>query len=467
MDVDLYIYDLSKGLARQYSGAFLGVHIDAVYHTAIVMDGVEYFFGAGIQTCAPPGATHHGRPLEILRLGTTSLPRDIIATYLQTLGESYSAESYDLFLHNCNNFTNDLAEFLVGRGIPDRIQSLPRRVLETPFGAMMKEQIDAAMRPVVQQSSHPALYPSATNAQSPPRQVHVSHPHRTMKFQALESACRDPITFPELTPPSTSMFTFSDVGQDQAINALKHFVSESTAHKDQSALPDLNALGFYIRRAVHDLPQERLFNILTYLCAAMMDPRVSGYYAADNDQETVRCLVRHIDQLGNDCSAHLRLVTLRITCNLFTSPITSQLVKRQEGFRTSITDLTCNSLTKSGVGEIIRLAASGAAFNITSSVYEQRREDGACSLSSDEVLGLTSALLYAIDAEETSSVVLRRCVLALGFLTHLRPLENDDIWEFLQLSNATDTVTGKAARFPQEEKLTIEIGRDLLDIHDR
>lgn len=42
MDVELYVYDLSRGLARTMSVSFLGVQIDAVYHTSIVMENVEY-----------------------------------------------------------------------------------------------------------------------------------------------------------------------------------------------------------------------------------------------------------------------------------------------------------------------------------------------------------------------------------------------------------------------------------------
>jgi hypothetical protein len=42
MEVELYVYDLSRGLARTMSASFLGVQIDAVYHTSIVMEDVEY-----------------------------------------------------------------------------------------------------------------------------------------------------------------------------------------------------------------------------------------------------------------------------------------------------------------------------------------------------------------------------------------------------------------------------------------
>ncbi|KAF2736017.1 DUF862-domain-containing protein [Polyplosphaeria fusca] len=149
MEVQLFVYDLSRGLARAMSHQFLGTQIDAVYHTSLVFDGIEYFFGQGIQTCAA-GQTHHGAPMEKIQMGQTDLPMEIILEYMESLREVYSAESYDLFLHNCNNFTNDFAMFLVGKGIPDHITSLPQTVLNTPFGQMLKPQIDAMMRPVTQ-----------------------------------------------------------------------------------------------------------------------------------------------------------------------------------------------------------------------------------------------------------------------------------------------------------------------------
>jgi thiol-disulfide isomerase/thioredoxin len=131
------------------SRQFLGTQIDAVYHTSIVIDNIEYYFGQGVQTCRA-GATHHGRPMEMVKLGRTDLPIEVILEYLESLKEVYTAESYDLFMHNCNNFSNDFAMFLVGKGIPKHITSLPQTVLNTPFGQMLRPQIEAAMRPVTQ-----------------------------------------------------------------------------------------------------------------------------------------------------------------------------------------------------------------------------------------------------------------------------------------------------------------------------
>ena len=60
-------------------------------------------------------------------MGRTDLPLDVIQEYIDSLASIYTAESYDLFLHNCNNFSQDLSMFLVGKDIPERIRSLPDR----------------------------------------------------------------------------------------------------------------------------------------------------------------------------------------------------------------------------------------------------------------------------------------------------------------------------------------------------
>ena len=151
------------------SQQFLGTQIDAVYHTSIVIQDVEYYFGQGVQTCRA-GATHHGKPMEVIPLGRTELPIEVILEYLEALKQIYTPDSYDLFLHNCNNFSNDFAMFLVGTGIPAHITSLPQTVLNTPFGQMLRPQIDAMMRPVTQAPTPQAgaVAPSAVNGAPKP-----------------------------------------------------------------------------------------------------------------------------------------------------------------------------------------------------------------------------------------------------------------------------------------------------------
>ncbi|KAF3930596.1 hypothetical protein ABW19_dt0204746 [Dactylella cylindrospora] len=130
--VQLYVYDLSKG--------------------------------AGIQR-SYPGNTHHGAPEQVIDLGYTSLPAEVVAEYLESVREIYAPESYDLFMHNCNNFTDDFATFLVGKGIPSNITSLPSDVLSTPFGQMIRPAIESAIRPI---TTAPSFSEPPTGLADPP-----------------------------------------------------------------------------------------------------------------------------------------------------------------------------------------------------------------------------------------------------------------------------------------------------------
>lgn len=107
--------------------------------------------------------------MEVIPLGVTSLSEEVFLEYLDSLKSIYSHEAYDLFQHNCNNFTNDVAQFLCGRGIPAHIVSLPQTVLNTPFGQMLKPQLEAAMRPITTAPTPHAAYGGAGRAPGQPR----------------------------------------------------------------------------------------------------------------------------------------------------------------------------------------------------------------------------------------------------------------------------------------------------------
>ncbi|KAK6286638.1 hypothetical protein POUND7_012817 [Theobroma cacao] len=138
--VTLYVYDLSQGLARQLSMTFLGKVIEGIWHTGVVVYGNEYYFGGGIQQ-APLGTTPYGKPIRVIDLGVTHVPQDVFEMYLREISPRYTAETYSLLTHNCNNFSNEVAQFLVGSNIPDYILQLPNKVMSSPMGALLMPMI--------------------------------------------------------------------------------------------------------------------------------------------------------------------------------------------------------------------------------------------------------------------------------------------------------------------------------------
>lgn len=109
-----------------------------------------------------------GPPDTVVELGETEVSEEIFMDYLSSLGEStyrwgsiffqlifffffynrrmkpvsrcvdwllflsrLRGDRYRLFEHNCNTFTNEVAQFLTGRTIPSYITDLPSEVLST------------------------------------------------------------------------------------------------------------------------------------------------------------------------------------------------------------------------------------------------------------------------------------------------------------------------------------------------
>ncbi|NXU50925.1 DESI1 isopeptidase, partial [Turnix velox] len=150
--VKLYVYDLSKGMARRLSPLMLGKRtarptttlLLPLGHTSIIVHKDEFFYGSGgISSCAP-GGTLLGPPDLVVDLGNTEVTEEIFLEYLSSLGESmFRGESYNLFDHNCNTFSNEVAQFLTGRKIPSYITDLPAEVLATPFGQALRPFLDS------------------------------------------------------------------------------------------------------------------------------------------------------------------------------------------------------------------------------------------------------------------------------------------------------------------------------------
>ncbi|KAI0260205.1 PPPDE putative peptidase domain-containing protein [Gloeopeniophorella convolvens] len=143
--VKLYVYDLSRGIARSLSMQLTGRQIDGVWHSSVVVFNREIFYGQGIVITAP-GQSHLGQPLQIIDMGQTAIDEQTFEDYVSDIREHYTADKYHLLDFNCNSFTNDCIGFLTGGSIPAFIKDLPSDFLSTPFGIALRPHIDAMYR---------------------------------------------------------------------------------------------------------------------------------------------------------------------------------------------------------------------------------------------------------------------------------------------------------------------------------
>ncbi|RKP37122.1 PPPDE putative peptidase domain-containing protein, partial [Dimargaris cristalligena] len=145
--VQLFVYDLSNGLARSLSPQLVGRVIEGIWHTSVVVYGTEYYYGQGILQAAP-GTTPHGQPVQRLDMGNTEIPQGLFEEFVVSLGtERYTAANYHLLDHNCNHFTSEAVQFLTGQNIPTHISDLPREFMATQFGQALRPMLEANFGP--------------------------------------------------------------------------------------------------------------------------------------------------------------------------------------------------------------------------------------------------------------------------------------------------------------------------------
>ncbi|KAL9645276.1 hypothetical protein ABK040_002476 [Willaertia magna] len=143
--VELYVYDLSMGLAAMLSQQFTGKHFPGIWHTGIVIYNTEYFFGGGIQKL-PKGQTPYGTPVRMIHLGDTEIDQSLFEEFVNQLSnERFRFDQYHLFDNNCNHFTNECSLFLLGKSIPNDILDLPLEFFNTPMGQMIRPMVDRMM----------------------------------------------------------------------------------------------------------------------------------------------------------------------------------------------------------------------------------------------------------------------------------------------------------------------------------
>ncbi|WPG98775.1 Hypothetical protein R9X50_00157100 [Acrodontium crateriforme] len=564
MEVQLYVYDLTHGMARSMSRPLLGIQIDAVYHTSLVFGNIEYFFGAGIQTCRP-GLSHHGEPMDKIKMGVTHLPIETILEYLDSLKQIYTPESYDLFAHNCNNFTNDFGMFLVGKGIPDHITGLPRRVLDTPFGQMLKPQLDASMRavtqaPVPEQSipksngvassqtlqstpsssanrnsansvspygqvinvtslsslethlktasstaatifftsstcapcklayptfdilaeDHPnALFikidinvaheiasryqiratptfmtfcksnkseewqgadPSVlkANVERLLQQTFPPHPHSLIKAPTFQVGSMKPVTFTKIPPLDKLMAKLGPAGKQPELTDLKSFIEKrASGDRMDAPLPNLHNIGQAFRTKIFTLPSEVRFAAIDLLRCGMVDSRVSGFFAAESGTSTIPLLLNQLQEL-QDCPHNLRLVTIHLAANIFTSPLyITELLKQGNTLAPLLVQVIASSLLDNA-HPTTRVAAASLAFNLSVANYRVRREENREALSEEVQLEFAAALLETLSTEESADAT-KALLLAFGYLVYYSPVDGE-LKSLCQALDAAKTV---------------------------
>ncbi|KAI4181097.1 MAG: hypothetical protein L6R41_006818 [Letrouitia leprolyta] len=467
--------------------------------------------------------------------------------------------------------------FLLGKGIPEHITSLPQTVLNTPFGQMLKPQIDSAMRGITQAPVAPAAIPNQsrtnvatsstpnippttrsnlngstnsngsgidlptgrvhyattlrkldsllasakdscaviffTSATCPPCKIvypaydelaaeagakavlikvdlseayeigsryqiratptfmsflkgvkenewvgasegqlrgnvrmliqmaHPPHPHTNLRLRTLQRRHRT-VTYAKVPPLDKLTAKMGSRSNEVGVVALKDFIrARETSGASDAPLPSLPTIDAFIIQCIGNDPPESLFPLVDLFRCALMDPRVTGYLAAEHSHSTIVTVLSKPAALGTGCPYSLRIVTLQLACNLFTSPILASQLVQVEEICTPLLQLITSSLLDTAHASV-RVAAASLAFDMAAINHLQRLDEKEDLMTESSQVELMASLLETISNENESKDSIRALLTAIGLLAYGAP-RGGELQELCNALGAKETIHSK------------------------
>lgn len=285
------------------------------------------------------------------------------------------------------------------------------------------------------------------------------HPHASLRLPSLQNPEAKPVLFAKIPPLQKLLAKMGTAADHEAVKALSHFIeARSKQGPANDPLPNMPALTTFLRDSTSALPPELTFTVFDLLRCGLVDPRFSGFLAEEKEHATILSLISYVNGL-KDCPYALRLVTLQMACNLFTTPLYPDQILTHEGLRSAITGLVSASFLDDNHSNV-RVAAASLLFNVALFNNRKRRMNQDDALPEADQIELAASLLEAIAQEGESTEALQGMLLALGYLTYLAPLDGELV-DLLRVMAADDTVKGKKSTF-KDLALVHEVGGELL-----
>jgi hypothetical protein len=219
----------------------------------------------------------------------------------------------------------------------------------------------------------------------------------------------------------------------------------------------MTAFAALLRTSTTTLSPDLLFPLVDLLRCGLIDPRFSGFFAEENDQDsTLVSILTHVNSLSDSCPYPLRLVALQTACNLFSTHLYPDRILTHDNLRSAVTSLVSSSFLDETHGSV-RVAAASLLYNVALANSKKRRDGPGDGLPESDQIELAAAALEAISQEGKSAEALEGMLSALGHLVYMCPLEGD-LADLLRTMDAAQTVLGKKEMFPQINVVE-EVGR--------
>lgn len=286
------------------------------------------------------------------------------------------------------------------------------------------------------------------------------HPHRELRLPSLQQKMTRYVTYTKLPPFEKLLQKLGKYGSDPTVTALVAFnKNRSSSIPADAPLSDLSAVSQYIQNFYLEIPKDIRFAMADLIRVSFLDPRVSGFFAAEPGHKMLLILFSATNDIGS-CPYNLRIVVLQLACNLFTSPLYPERIASDSQLREACMLLLTNCLLDSNLN--LRVVAASFAYNLAAFNHNARFEGHAEKLTNESQVELVAAVLEAINNESESIEALHGCLYALGLILYEAPLDGEVV-ELCRMMKIADTIKQKSqVAVLKGEPLLQEIGQELI-----
>ncbi|KAL8801534.1 MAG: hypothetical protein Q9182_004376 [Xanthomendoza sp. 2 TL-2023] len=271
--------------------------------------------------------------------------------------------------------------------------------------------------------------------------AHPPHPHTSLRLRTLQRRHKS-VTYSKIPPLDKLVTKMGPRGSDPAVTALNDFIcTRQTSGAIEAPLPSLPAVSAFIIESIEAMPSDSLFPFIDLVRCVLVDQRVSGYFAGEPSCLTISTIFAKTNSLGEQCPYSLRIVTLQLACNLFTSHMLANQLFQQAELCTQLLQLVTSSLLDT-VHPPVRVAAASLAFNISAFNHLRRLDEKDDLLSESTQVELTASLLESLSNENESKDCVRGLLTAIGLLAYGAPREGELV-ELCTALGARETVSAK------------------------
>lgn len=285
--------------------------------------------------------------------------------------------------------------------------------------------------------------------------AHVSHPHTGLRLATIQRPHAKPITYTTVPPLEKLVSKMGPLSTDPSVVELRAFVKQrQLSGAAEARVPNLPALGALVSDSVQRLEPMSLFPIIDLFRLALVDPRVSGYFAQQPSHSAIVTCLGRVVSLQEKCPYPLRLVTLHLSCNLFLSPLFPSQLLGDAVLSELLVPLTTSSLLDTGHAPTVGAAIS-LAYNICAFVHMQRLDGKADILPESAQVELMAGMLEVITKPQNKDQ-LRGLLLSIGLLGYLTPQDGELVNLFRAL-DVKEVVKGVKGIYDEIDDLLPEV----------